>query len=175
MDWTPQEREETEDWGMEGWSAYRQGREPEAIEAPTAWPIEAVLIAAETLAAVVAERSGHRRVLAQILDAPKVLGMQLLETKLRTRVQRYWARRVGATPETTPQPRWPTGLCLLAAGRLAYATYLRRREGVKDLTPPWSFALAATIIREIDRRRSWTRAGGPSIGLRAGLSPPAGP
>jgi hypothetical protein len=131
-----------------------------APSAPAPWPVEACLLVGELASLAVLKRYRSANPLVRLAATA---GPALLLLRTRTAVESSEARRLGLTRATAPA-RSSTDVTMgLPAALFQGVVWLR---GWKVREPPWPRALAQSIIREVDRRRSWNAAmrAGPGSG-----------
>jgi hypothetical protein len=120
-------------------------------QAPPSWPIQACLMATDTAFQAYTARYEQRSLVWTV----PLAGLYLTSAqRTRTALEQRRARQLGLTIETAPQLNLD---CLGSLPPLlVWRAYLRLR-GLKQIEP-WPYALAQSIIGEINRRGSWRRA-----------------
>jgi hypothetical protein len=150
---TPAQAQRFERFSVDERRSYRAGMRAgiSGPVSPIRFPAEVGLLAIEaTIYSLFAAEEIHTALCA--IPAVQSLGT------LRTELEQQRARDLGLTPETAPQAVFGWDHALLGAGlALGRLAYLRLR-GVKPAAPSWSFVFAQSLIRQIDRRRTWRRA-----------------
>jgi hypothetical protein len=139
-------------------SAYRESlrRDPRALRAPAAWRVEIVLLAGEAVEWTWRNRqTGLRSWLAWF--GPLAPALDSL-SGYRTMAERAAARRLDLPADAAPRPRMLDALLVMFAILTAADPARRLRRLPPTPPPPWTFALAAQLVRAFNRRRSWRRA-----------------
>ncbi len=139
-------------------SAYRESlkRDPRALRAPAAWPVEIVLLAGEAVEWTWRSRqTGLRSWLMWF--GPLAPALDSLNG-FRTMAERAAARRLEVVAEVAPRPRMLDTMLVMFVV-LTAADPARRLRGLPPTPPPpWTFALASQLVRAFNRRRAWRRA-----------------
>jgi hypothetical protein len=134
------------------------GRTPSA---PLPWWQQVVVLALEAVLMVLGARLSGRK--AIVLAAPLWVALGWVGYPATSKLEERRARRLGLTMETAPE-RSPAGCLYTLPWLFAWRLYLRARQ-IKPAPTPWPEQLAAGLLSEWYRRRSWKRALGR---IRAG-------
>jgi hypothetical protein len=147
--------ERLENMGRDARRAYLLGAHHRTVQAPASWPVEAALIAAESVVIVWgSDVHGPRQTLVQ---GPSLAALIVLTTAARQRAQRHRARQLGLTPLTAPQPI-VRGSSFVIALMLLVLRLNGRVRGESVEPPDWTVLVARHAIAHITRQRSWRRA-----------------
>jgi hypothetical protein len=140
----------------ENWWAYQRARSRMTRRAPASPTVEAGLIAIETFISAIGMR---RPMVSTIATASATRAV----SRLRWHAESARGRELGLTAANAPSTSTHQLLVTLALlpARLLIGISQRRR-GIEPAPADWSLLLASKVVREIDRRRSWRLAGGPS-------------
>jgi hypothetical protein len=132
---------------MDAISVYWRARRPEKLRAPAPLAYELPLLACDALLGALGNRvRGWRGVLTW---APPMAAASFAVYRLRDRLERRAAERIGLDPLSAPR-LVPQGVALGIGFTLQWT--LRPRS------LPWTVLAAQSVIRRLDMRRSWLRA-----------------